>query len=271
MLVFTSLPFYMVSHALFLLLPVFAPAIVAAETETPNEFIRIVARDATAHADNQHPFRIRPQRLAQVLEQLRIVSVSKRSATADDAMPMFSTAVAQRLGGSLADALRRARSNHDVIFQVVDTVPFLGSLFDRDVITNGRVFRRGNRLNIIFGAIHHRTKKRWMLGRVVGTINPPVLPTRKRSAKLDYRVVTQAGIRPVKTRSGSVRPDWILIDFRRTDGLLQSNARSKPKAAMRAAPLSLEQRLQRLTALRERGLISERQYQIKIQQILDDL
>ena len=251
-----------------LLLPLACVSNAAVEPATPNEFMRIVARDGGSQAGNQHPFRIAPQRLTQILSQLHIVPAKKRSATGADAVPLFSTATVQRLGGNLSAALRRATPRQDVLFQVVDTAAFLGDLFERDVVTNGRVFRSGGRLNVIFGAVHHRTKKRWLLGRVVGVANLPPLPTRKRAARSEYRVVAAAGVRRARTRSGVARTDWLRIDLKRPDAAVRNT--TAPRTARRPVA-AVEQRLQRLKALRARGLISEQQYQAKVRQILDAL
>ena len=203
----------------------------------------------------------------QTLLKLRAAPASKRAFNTKDTAQIFSADVAERLGADLASALRRAQPNQDIMFQVIDVAPFLGKLLDKDVIINGRVFWRRARLNIIFGAIRHTPKKRWMLGRVVRIVDPPTLPTRNKAAMLKYRIIAEPGISLAKTRSGATRADWVKINLSRIGGAVQADTGS----AAATPALSLEARLKKLKALRDKNLISEQQYRKKARQILDDL
>ena len=250
--------------------PLFTQTAVA-ERNSVNDFIQTVTRGGSSKITNQHPLKIKPARLTKILEQLRVVPRSK-TRKAKKAIPLFSAEIAEQLGNNLAENFRQAKPDEDIMFQVTDSTPLFGELLDRDVLNNGLVFRHRDYLHIIFGAIHHRSQKRWVYGRVTHTINPPTLPTRDQVASLEYQIVPQPGIHFIKTRSGKERRDWIKIDLRKIGrDLSPDTKRAETKTRPKQMTTSIEARLSKLKKLYNEGLISERQYHTRVDKILDEL
>ena len=249
----------------------------AEEDQSGNDFIRVVARDGSAQVKNQHPIRISAQKIEQALQTIQIVPASKFGRKKAEALPLFSEEAAEHLAGELAAAFRRVKANQDILFQITDLAPFIGDLLEREVVSNGRAFWRNGRLNILFAALHHKIKKRWLYGQEVGIISPPPMPSRQRIASAKYRINPQPGIELAKTRSGKVRPDWIQINLRAINEVAapttKQGVQTKPGVQPAPSPQSvtIERRLKKLKSLRDKGLISEQQYRTKVEQILEDL
>ena len=251
--------------------PLFTQTAVA-ERNSVNDFIQTVTRGGSSNITNQHPLKVKPARLTKILEQLQIVPRSKNTRKAKKIIPLFSVEIAEQLGNDLAENFRRAKPDEDILFQVTDSIPLFGDLLNRDVINNGLVFRHRDYLHIIFGAIHHESRKRWVYGRVSHTINPPTLPTRNKVASLKYQIAPQPGIHFIKTRSGKERRDWIKIDLRKFGrDLSPDTKRAETKTMPKQITTSIEARLNKLKTLYDKGLISERQYHAKMEEILDEL
>lgn len=228
--------------------------------ESGSQYVEIAARDAAAGGANRHPFKVSPETLARALARVRVAPAgpSLFRVGADD-YPLLSDDATARLAVHLARAFRRARRNDDVLFRISDAQELMGAFVKRQIFTSGRAFRSGDQLNIVFGGIHTRVKKRWLLGRVDEVSNLPEPGARGKAAKLKFRVVAAEGVKQRYRK----RRDWILVDLRAP--------RRESVAEARAAAPSVEARLKKLRRLRDDGLLTDREYRRKRRQILDDL
>ena len=248
--------------------------------ENGDEYVRLVARDGARNVRNDHPVRIAPQTLTTILASLMATPANKRksdvvvAAELSDAIPLFSQAAASRLGKALALALRNAKPDQDVVFQIRDNTSLIGFI-SKPVHTTARVFWKNRRLHAIFGPVHKGIVKRMMMGRKTGVVNPPGQPKRGAIARSDYRIAPTLGVRHARMRGGKRRPDWIVID----PDIATSQAFADEAPAMRATSparrsvegRSVEDRLKRLKNLRRDGLISEKDYREKVRAILEEI
>ena len=257
---------------------------VFAETEwQEGDFVKLIARDGADGIVNNHPLRISPQTLAAILAEIKIVD--KDSADGDDETPqrLFSEAKAKSLATDLSDAFRQARPNQDIAFQVMSISPMLGKFLKKPSYTAGRIFWKNKRLQIIFGSIRRGIAKRRLLGQETGVINPPKIGGRNIVIDSDYKPVLFPGSRYATNRSGDARSNWLIIDPRET---LHQASETEKKETQQATQQterqtenrqeihksdSIEARLRYLKSLRERDLISEDNYQYKVQQIINQL
>ncbi len=251
----------------------FATAAGATETlwESRGEYVKIAPRDGGTA--NQHPLKIDRQLLAQAFSKLRVEPGKKQSkellesGEEPEIARLFTPATAHRIANYVADGLRDAGPDDDVVFRSVDTAPLLGKLLGKQVFVTGRVFWRNRHLHVIFGKIHKNIKKRWLLGKEQGYLNAPEPGARGKAAALKLRIVEGAGISNAKTRDGKKRLDWVMIEPR-------ALARSEPASRRPAPPArdrSTKARLKRLERLRKEGVITGKEYKTKRKEILDEL
>ena len=213
---------------------------------------------------NRHPHGISPQALSRFLVSLRVSENNKKTARRGGRAPLFSENKAVKLAQLLAKALRRARPNQDVFFQINDTEEEFGGFLGTEVSSGGRAFvdARGY-LNIIFGAIKKGYKEEWLFGQKVGRSVPVQTGERSKARRLQYRIQLVSGLRFARGSSGKKRQDWIIFDPR-----VSLQADSKPTSAGFSG---LEERLRRLKRLRASGLISPEIYNAEVKKLLKNL
>lgn len=242
------------------------------------EYVKLVARDGAAGIVNNHPLKISPQTLAEILSAIKIEPKRTSDDGEDETQPLFSKSKVKSLAIELSEAFKQARPNQDIAFQVFDTSSVLGKLLSKPVYTTGRVFWRNKHLQIIFGSIRRGVAKRRLLGQETGYINPPEVGGRNRIVDSDYKPALFLGSRYAEARNGNVRSSWLIIDPR-TVLTQQTNAKQTEKSSDTHTPTaneiplrdSLERRLKYLKNLRERDLISEQDYRYRVRQIIDEL
>ena len=238
------------------------------------EYVRIEPRDGGSA--NQHPLRIEPNLLARALSELQLEPAGKRSKDwlADDEeprRPLFTLATAHRLADRIAEALREAGPDDDVVFRSVDSAPLLGRVLGRQVFTTGRVFWRNRKMHIIFGGIHKSMKKHWLFGQQQGYVNAPEPGARDKAVRLKLRVVEIPGVNNAKTRDGRKRLDWVIINPRTLASAEPAREPTRKRAAPPLLDRSIEARLKRLEKLYEEGVITEREYRSRRREIIGEL
>lgn len=231
--------------------PAFADAVVW--EAPPRQYVALGARDGAPAGRNRHPFRVKAATLARALG--RLGTTARGPLFFDDGdkrRPLFSRDTAARLGREMARAFRRAGPREDVLFQVEDSARLPGYVFKRRILTAGRAFRVGERLHIIFGAVHHVVEKRQ--GRTHRAAETPAAQGSRRAAAPATRPVHGPGV----ARRDARRADWIVIDLRK------AGARQAPRASG-----GLDKRLARLQRLRRSGAISAEEYRARKKRLLD--
>ena len=187
------------------------------------QYVKLVPREGDV--DNDHPVRLKPADLAQVLRRLRL----QAEASADNSAPidaLFTDGEAALLGKILAQGLKRATAKQDLVF-VVEGRHGRGR-FAEQGFTSGRVFFAHNRLHMILGEVH-RTDEQWEAQRkanlAVGCSACPVdsaavsvaLPSRAVASQPRQRVVPLEGLE-FMTLNGALRADWVMLDIARLLG-----------------------------------------------------
>ncbi|MEP6355274.1 MAG: hypothetical protein ABJ081_01165 [Hyphomicrobiales bacterium] len=216
-----------------------------------------------------------------VLEKARRVGNNNRTAS------LFTDSEARTLTTHILEGFRQANSNQDVSFSLRQSRGNIGGalLSSADVVTSGRVFFAGNRLNIIFGtALNDAALKTGALDRdarrfglIGGKIFEQATPgSRRTESRLGVDIATGNGI-ALSTFNGKKREDWVqvvsLSEIARSVSSQAQQQRSGGGQVQQAAParsqLSVEQRLAKLKKLRDQGLISNDIYKEQTLKVLD--
>jgi hypothetical protein len=250
-------------------------------------FVRIEQSEPGA-GPNQHPFVIEPARLRALLEHVRTGKSERLLADAD----------LDEIVPPLATALAKAGAQQDVSFAVSGRHGYFGPLAAREV-TTARVFRRDDRLNVIFGLVRTNFESQF---RATGYLMPFEPGQRAKQVDPSAKIAVDAS-------AGSTRrPDWIVLSpeairtAQPAPNVPSAAAPTQPAAvppavappagaapaagaAAAAAPAAsppappnadaiyrdASERLKALQKLRDTGVITEDEYREKRRQILDKL
>lgn len=234
--------------------------------------LRIVPREAGA-PPNQHPAQLNPDLLRQQLVQLRyeVGGVTR---------PLFSNDEAGELTQPLVEALANAGSGDDVL--LLSSARRGDAVLMRPVAVTARLFVQGGALQLI---VHDARYE--FFDRMRGTNQPP---------EFTYGSRTRPGPAVLRADGTSaVRADWLVLPLAAAAVPAAAAPAAAPAAAVpapaaapaapaAAAPAApalrprdpgfadeVEQRLLTLRRLRDRGLISEEEYQQKRKEILQQL
>jgi hypothetical protein len=231
------------------------------------QFVRIETAEPGAEP-HQHPLTLTGEQVKDALQRLRVGTSDGTALLSDEAIAKIAAPLSQALGQATAD--------QEVCFAVAFTHPGLGRLMSRRV-TTGRLFRNGEGLNLIIGLLH--------------------TPFENKMLATGHRIAFTPGSRQNRVQEGwslrtdnlvthpvANRDDWVLIDARawsdsalaRDDVNTPQQTEPKPEPVPSTVEQKdryqrLEERLAILKKLRDKRLISEEAYQLKSQQILDEL
>jgi Short C-terminal domain len=234
-------------------------------------YVRLVPRE-TGSSRSEHPLRIDGEALRQLLAPLRIES-------REGGEPLFATDELAELGEPLVQALASAGSDDDVL--LLSSSRRAGGLLAQPLAVTARLFVQGGSLHVI--AYDTRFE---FFNKYRGSGQQPEFTFGSRS---------RAGAGRIQSASGtSRRADWVALPL----GAVAAAAvapvtTSAPPAAVattvapstqfpEAKPLpvepprardaafaeEIEQRLIMLKRLRDKGLISEEEYQLKRKEVL---
>ena len=239
-------------------------------------FVRIEASEAGA--TSALPVSVDATRLSALLGEI------KGSGSDFKGKPLFSAEELSEMAPVLADALSQARSGQDVVF--ASSGKHSGaSLFETESVTTGRLFVEGGRLQLIFGMTRVNFGDEL---RGNHTLKPFVIGSRNKS----LASAAPVGGASWATRAG--REDWLSLDPQQlAKGAVPDVPQAMPAVSARAsapaaaspvavpasgpaasAPIdaeAAERRLSTLQRLRQKGLISEQEYQDKRKAVLDGL
>ncbi|WP_341887309.1 SHOCT domain-containing protein [Variovorax sp. YR752] len=240
-------------------------------TWTVREFtaIRLVARESGA-APNEHPATLEAETLRQLLAPLRF-------AVGTTAQPLFASDELAELLDPLREAFAAAGPNDDML--LLSSSRRGGGVFQPPLAVTARLFVQGGQLQVIVNDARHEFYNDYR-----GSGRPPQFSFGSRG---------KAGNVALRSSIGTLsRADWVALPLTVTAAASPPAAPAPAAAAPRApaarapAPPSavpalrprdpgfadeIEQRLITLKRLRDRGLISEEEYQQKRREILQAL
>ena len=271
-----------------------------------NLFIKITEQDKSKSGKtlpNNHPVTLNEKDIREALGLIEIWT--KNFYKGENAEKVFPFNIARLLGEHVGKGLQIANPNEDIIFTLVKQKK--GTLGDRvSSYLTGRIFFLDNQLNIIIGDYDNHGDK---LKEIVYGEYQEVRYSFKRasrakpSKKFKENTMVVEGITNHKVGS-KLRRDWFIIDLEKTKQVITANKNIKRKSSdeykqsLEKAKLakerremrlemarirqemkknkntgstSIEERLENLSTLKQKGLISDEEYEKKRIEILNDI
>ena len=216
---------------------------------------------------NDHPADLSLERLVAFLDSLDL-----RPEENERPGPLFTKASLEILVPQLQQALRRASPGEDVTFAVIGLHDTLLGFAKRPKVTTGRMFYRNGRINLIVGLaqkdVNDREDRR---------LSPFTPGSRRAAAAGDWALLPHAG------HGGVIlaRRDWAVSTEDGGAPAIPPPPAAHPVAPAPSCPVAGDarpgnsrtpaERLATLNELKEKGLISEEEYQGKRREILNGL
>lgn len=236
------------------------------------QFVRIETSEPGA-APHRHPVTLSRKQVEEALAQVHVDGA--------DGPPVFTDEAMNRLAAPLAEALGRASPDQEITFAVAAKPPGFGGLFTSRVVTTGRLYHEADGLNLIIGLLQTSFEEKMLATGQRIAFTPG---SHQHRIQEGWSLGTDALV----TQPKSARSDWVLINPTAwTGGPVAATAApmvpatvagQSPEPMMAPAPprqtnkyRTLEERLEVLKRLRDKGLISEDAYEEKNRQILDEL
>ena len=234
-----------------------------------DQYVTVVPQENGA-AVNQQPVSIPVGELQRLLGSIQLLKGDNQPA-----QPLFTASEVQTLADAVSTGLSQAGPREDISFVIIGYYPTLMGLAKEMKVTTGRIFYADARLNLILGAAQGAYDER-QDRRLY-----PLLPgSRVRTADLGGRIVAAHGTTDLTLK----RDDWLQFPY--VPGQTPVVAPATQSAPVpttaeppRATPVeptikhhrSIEERLQILKGLKEKGLITDDEFNAKRKEILDQL
>lgn len=238
--------------------------------QSRDQFVALERQDSLqsgAALLNDHPLAILPERLTAMLASIQFQP-------ADNGKPeqIFTSQSLETLVPQLTEGFRQAAADEDVTFAIIGLHQSLLGLTKSPMVTTGRAFYQGGRLNIIFGLVRKDFNERE--DRRLAPFTPG---NRQKVAAGAWRLL------PQQEQSGYqlVRQDWLTFSdaWQAPVARIPVTGQTIP-AAQGVTPLPRQgsndprtpaERLTTLKELQEKGLISDEEYRAKRLEILNGL
>lgn len=177
-----------------------------------NIYFKYDNQKITSTEKNSHPIELNAEEIVTVA---RLLNIRKK-----EVEPVFTEQQAKLLGKNLANGLKHAQPDQDIIFVMEKTISNSRStLFKgRQYFVAGRVFYQNDKLNIIIGdydRIRDRAYEAAVDPTNVGVVNYNFDHGRRatKSKGLKYSIIPADGIEQKKMQ-GKNRDDWLVIDLK---------------------------------------------------------
>ena len=255
--------------------------VVCGACEDPDQFVRLQSvsgsRDADSRRQLSHPIAITPDEWKSLLSTIRVQSTSTIFlflTKKETAQPLFTTEHLEFLGGSLSRAFAEAKPDERVVFGLTERESATVAR-----MTTGGWFVEGDVLHLVLA--NYRFVVTMPSIRELLT-KDPLRPNTGRTFEL--AAGPHQTLMP-NSRAGRsmLDPDplELAIAYKQllspdlasppNPAAHDTKADSEPRPTLSQTPASLEQRLDRLKRLRDRGLITEDDYREKKQRLLEGL
>jgi hypothetical protein len=236
-----------------------------------DQYIRIAHQDVEEGQippqPNAHPVKLSVKEIQSLLGSLEV-----RLAEGDQPVPVFTDAELAILGDAVSKALAEASPHQDVVVAIAGYHGVMFGTLKVRRLTTGRIFFQDEKLHVIFreiqGEYDDKEDRR---------MHPLVPGSRLAPQAHMWRLALTPGVEFVQSR-GTLRSDWVAIDTEtvlarvaEADRRQQGNEHVIDGTTRGATAESIEQRLSTLKRLFENGLITEKQFNDKRQNILDEL
>jgi len=274
--------------------------------EGDDQAVLLAPQDDETAPPNDHPVSIAPQEVTAMLAGLRLRHADESVETPPVAL--FNQDQVNILGEALAAGLAMAGPTEDVTFSTIGAHRLSpGAFARRNRLTAGRAFFLEGKLNVIFGEIQSPYRKKNVYGRIEEDFHPRKYGRRSAAEAHEAILIASAAV-SLRGAPEDARGDWVVFDPELAGATSASpsatpaqraHEETEPPPAPRGsnsvpAPAgsagessrqlddehvpqpatgtdNIEQRLETLKRLREKGLISEEAYRKRAAEILEEL
>ena len=259
-----------------------------------DQWVKIEPQDDPAALPNDHPVQLGTETITNALGALQVRLVDSDTGT-ETQRSVFTRNELGILAPQVASGLAKAGPRQDVTFSTIGSHPLAaGGLMKDPGVNAGRFFYQDGKLNVIFGELQSNYRKKNVYGQRSEDFSPRRQGSRSKATKQKWTLQGLPGVEFHSTNDGGMRNDWVAIDTAvagsqtlaapqpsesppRQAASVPVATATAPAAATEPAPktgtsnANLEQRLQKLKDLKEKGLISEEAYRAKMQELLSEL
>jgi hypothetical protein len=261
-----------------------------------NVYFKYAEQDSSIFGLNEHPVELKSDEIKAALKSLKLLK-KDNAPSYKQSTSVFTAQQINLLSQYLAKGLITAKPNQDIIFALEKSRHGLLGLKTERFFVAGRAFYKDNKLNIIIGNYDRARDEGFEAAydpTHVGIVSYQFDYGRRstNSDGFNKAIIKFQGLEN-KLLDGHQRNDWLLIDLklapntsnfkpeaqketarkRNEQEELSGNEgarRSHPSAETRPTTGSIEERLTILNRLKEKGLITDKEYTTKRKQILDD-
>jgi len=259
-----------------------------------DQWVKVEPQDDPAALPNDHPVQLGTEVITNALGALQIRLVDSDTGT-EMQRSVFTRNELGILAPQVASGFAKAGPRQDVTFSTIGSHPrAAGGLMKDPGVNAGRVFYENGKLNVIFGELQSNYRKKNVYGQRSEDFSPRRQGSRSKATKQKWTLAARPGVEIHSTSDGGIRNDWVTIDaaVAGTQTLAAPQPSESPPRQAASAPVAtataptaatepapktgtsnanLEQRLQRLKDLKEKGLISEEVYRARMQELLSEL
>ena len=234
-----------------------------------DQFVALAPQDSVNATPNHQPVIVSVFSLSKILSSV-LVKLPNKSR---DNNRLFGDSEILILSQTLSSALAKANPEQDILFKTQSGQGSSANL----AVKKGRVFWRDSKLHVLFAEIQDAKKSSSTNDRRQDSGENTQFGSRiVRSDKVDFVFVTTHVVAKEKDLSGATRSDWISIDTNQLLGytINQNSATIKhdgEKLADSDRLATTKEKLEKLKFLRQKGMLSEKDYQKKVRELLDEV
>ncbi len=235
--------------------------------EGEDQSVVLAPQDDETAPPNDHPVTVAASDIERMLASLRLKYTDQETP-----LPVFTDEQVEILGEAFATGLKEAAPSQDIKFSIIGAHRLSPDAFARrNRVTAGRVFVREGKLNVIFGELQSPYRKKNIYGRLDQDFYPREYGSRTVPAEQESILVASTGT-SLRDDANGPRYDWVVFDPDMAGALPSPDSSPTEATAPEASGRdTIEQRLETLKRLREKGLVSEEAYREKVDEILEEL
>jgi hypothetical protein len=234
--------------------------------QSSDQFVALDHQDSFATGavqPNDHPVELTKDRITAILASIDISATD-----GGNPEPLFTKSAVQNIAPHLLQGLRQASPAEDVTFAVIGLHDSLYGFAKSPKVTTGRVFYKEGRLNIIIGLAQQEVRD-----RDDRRLFPFTPGSRQKALEGDWKLLPHPGQKGYKLD----RKDWITFNDEWRAPVAEQNLSPTTHTApaqpgvRNSDTRTPAERLTTLEELKEKGLISEKEYRDKRSEILNGL
>ncbi len=233
-----------------------------------NQFVALVPQDNEDAIPNDQPVIVSVYTLSEILSSVLVKT--HNNSKSDNRL--FGDNEIYILSQTLSSTLAKASPEQDILFKTQSGQGSVANL----AVKKGRAFWRDSKLHLLFAEIQNAKKSNPDNERQQANSEDTQFGSRiVQSRKVDFAIMTTKAVVKEKDVDGVTRADWISIDTNQLLGYtIDPNSAIKNNTSEEAVSTdrlgSTKEELAKLKFMREKGMLSEENYENKVRELLDE-